>query len=162
MEAVVQDKATPPRFRILSSRNPPTLKANIAALERLLAHNRDARIVWAHVGSDHTGDMTVPLLKRLLEAHLNLYMQLKIDNPPPSFPQNRPLDQNGRLRPEWLDLIRAFPDRFVLGSDTFYTPSGVFPSEANLNLLQSLLAQLPPDLALKVGFQNAAHIYNLR
>ena len=31
-----------------TSRNPETLKENLSAFERLLAHNRDAKIVWAH------------------------------------------------------------------------------------------------------------------
>jgi predicted TIM-barrel fold metal-dependent hydrolase len=161
MEAVLQDKPPHPRLVSLSRNNPPTLIANIAGFERLLQHNRNARIVWAHVGWDNTGDMTVGLLRRLLGAHPNVYLQLKIDNPPATFPANRPLDSANRLKPEWLDLIRSFPDRFVMGSDIFYTEAGTV-SNLTLQPLTSLLSQLPPDLALKVGLENPVRIYKLR
>lgn len=161
MEAVLQDKPLHPRLVFLSRNNPSTLIANIAGFERLLQHNRNARIVWAHVGWDNTGDMTVGLLRRLLGAHPNLYLQLKIDNLPATFPANRPLDSANRLKPEWLDLIRSFPDRFVMGSDIFYTEAGTV-SNLTLQPLTSLLSQLPPDLALKVGFENVVRIYKLR
>ena len=42
--------------------NPPTLMGNIAGFERLLAHDRNARIVWAHGGSDFSGNMTPALI----------------------------------------------------------------------------------------------------
>jgi hypothetical protein len=115
MEAVARAQAVHQRFRTLSSRNPTSLQENIAAFERLLAHNRQAKIVWAHVGWDNTGDMTTTLLRRLLAAHPNLYLQLKIDNPPATFPQNRVLDPADRLKADWLALMRDYPDRFVLG-----------------------------------------------
>ncbi len=161
MDAVVQDMPTPIRFTRSSTQNPRTLAANVAAFERLLSHNRNARIVWAHVGWDNTGEMTVSLLRRLLAAHPNLYLQIKIDNPPTQFSQNRVLDQNGTLRSEWLDLMRAFPDRFVLGTDSFYTTTGV-PSDAGLRQMQSLVQQLPADLARKVGFDNPIAVYRLQ
>ncbi|MCP5049928.1 MAG: hypothetical protein GY940_22365, partial [bacterium] len=52
MEAVPKEMATPRVLFKRSSRNPDTLKANIPALERLLKHNRKARIVWQHIGWD--------------------------------------------------------------------------------------------------------------
>ena len=53
---------------------PPVLRANLAGFERLLAHNRGARIVWAHAGSDQLGWWTADLSRRLLTTHPNLYM----------------------------------------------------------------------------------------
>ena len=143
--------------------NPPTLRENISGLERLLAHNRDARIVWAHAGWDNTGHRTVALMRRLLETHSNLYMNIKLpiggkrdDRTPP---ENQPVDADGRIRPEWLALLQEFPDRFVLGSEAFY---GIEAMARSASRAQSpFIEQLPPDLARKVGHENAARIYRL-
>lgn len=160
MEAVAEEMPTPRRFLTLSPSNPPTLRENISAFERLLSHNPKARVVWAHVGWDNTGHMTVELLRRLLQGHSNLYMQIKIEEIAPTFPQHYPLDRNGNLRPEWLDLIRSFPDRFVLGSDALYAEPDQY--QGRMELTRALLGQLPPTLARQVGYDNAIRIYKLK
>lgn len=147
--------------------NPSFLAENISAFERLLAHNRHARIVWAHAGWDNTGYRTVELISRLLRAHPNLYMNIKIrpgdEDPSP----NRPVDADGRILPEWLDLMRAFPNRFLIGLDLKY-PEEWHSQPDQFLLLQGLtqpfrdfLDQLPPGLARLVGYGNAVRIYNL-
>jgi hypothetical protein len=76
MEALPQDSPPPP---FLASFNPARLPANIAAFERLLEHNRQAIIVWAHAGwDDPTGERTVPLMRALLAKHANLSMSIKL------------------------------------------------------------------------------------
>ncbi|HEY2987488.1 MAG TPA: hypothetical protein VGL11_07165 [Candidatus Binatia bacterium] len=116
MEAVPQDMAF--SRRASGGRNPETLRENISGLERLLAHNRKARIVWAHAGWDLTGERTVPLMRSLLEKHPNLYMSVKLDESG-SRPTS-PFDPDDGLKPGWLTMLRDFPDRFVIGSDQFF------------------------------------------
>lgn len=158
MEAVPHDMPLPARFN--SPPNPRTLRENLRAFERLLSHNRKARIVWAHAGWDNTGYLTVSLMRRLLETHPNLYMSVKIDRL--SLPQNRPLDENGGIRPEWVDLIRSFPDRFLIGSDQFYGIPGLTPKRPPSSRgPRAFMNQLPQDLARKVGYENAIRIYRL-
>jgi hypothetical protein len=77
MEAVPRDMPFPRRPS--GGRNPESLQENISGLERLLAHNGNAHIVWAHAGWDLTGERTVPLMRSLLEKHPNLYMSVKLD-----------------------------------------------------------------------------------
>lgn len=159
MEAVPHDMPLPARFD--SPPNPKVLRENLSAFERLLSHDRKARIVWAHVGWDNTGYLSVALLRRLLEAHPNLYMSLKIDWL--SLPQNRPLSENGEIRPEWAELIRAFPDRFLIGSDQFYpSPKSMRRRPPSSAGPRAFLNQLPPDLAREVGYENAVRIYRLK
>jgi hypothetical protein len=57
--------------------NPPLLAGNIDGFEQLLAQAPGARIVWAHGGSDFTGNFTPGLVKRLMDAHANLFMSLR-------------------------------------------------------------------------------------
>lgn len=168
IDAVTRDSPTPPPLRQLSPNNPATLKENIRGFERLLAHARDATVVWAHSGADQTGQSTPALYKRLMQAHPNLVLQLKIGAttvPGRSlFVQNDVLDGD-RLRPEWLDVIRSFPDRIVLGGDNFHSaPSARTPFQRpqdNGPRARVLLQQLPADLARKVASENALRIYRL-
>lgn len=115
MEAV--PKAMPLPAGLIQPPNQSPLHANLAAFERLLAHNPRAKILWAHGGWDNTGFRTPDLCRRLLRAHPNLYMEIKID--PLSLGKNAPLE-DGKLKPEWLRLFKDFPDRFVVGSDQHY------------------------------------------
>ena len=164
MDAVVSDIPLPARFS--SPPNPPTLRANVGALERLLAQNRKAKIVWEHAGSDFAGQWTVALSRALLAKHPNLYMSIRIN--PPGVPENSPFTEGREIKPEWLELLRAFPDRFVLGSDTFYGSPRITlpvrrpPPAMMLMPLRMLLARMPPDIARSVGSENAARIYRLK
>ena len=153
MEAVPQDIPLPAGLK--SPPNPPRLHANIAAFERLLSHNPHANIIWAHAGYDNTGYRTVDLDRRLLQAHPNLYLEIKCDQNAQG--KNYMMLADGKIKPEWLKLIEEFPDRFILGSDQHYPEAGT-PSErwqTNVNLFN----QLPADVRIKVGTENVAHIY---
>jgi predicted TIM-barrel fold metal-dependent hydrolase len=157
MEAVPQPMPLPAEWT--SSHNPPQLRANIAAFERLLAHNARAKIVWAHAGWDNTGYRTPELMRRLLEAHANLYMEVKID--PAEAGKNSPLVNggSGAVKPEWLQLFRDLPDRFVIGSDQHYPQPSKGPQRWQPVVL--MLNQLPADLQHKIGIENAMRIYRL-
>lgn len=158
MEAVSGEMAVPARLK--SSNNPKLLRPNIEAFERLLTHNRSTKIIWAHAGWDNTGDRTVLLMSELLTKHPNLLMSIKIGRD--SLPGNRPFDKNG-LKPEWLDLIRKFPDRFIIGSDEFFPAPGIgFSSPSRLETTFRLLSLLPHDLAYKIGFENPNRIFRLK
>ncbi len=170
MEAVSEPLRLPSRFS--SPPNPATLAPNIPAFERLLAHNREARIIWVHAGWDNTGHRTAALSTALLQRHPNLYMSLRIVSPPegrpahePSLTENRPVDDHGKIKPEWLELLSAFPDRFLLGSDEFFLSPEIrrqrHPSTGSAEATTGLLSQLPPDLAGKVGHENARRVFGL-
>ena len=64
MGPVPSDVATPAHLQ--AGQNPPLLRANIEGFERLLAHNRKTKIVWAHAGSDPLGHFTPALVRALL------------------------------------------------------------------------------------------------
>jgi hypothetical protein len=159
MEAVPNRMPLP--GHLSSPPNPRWVEANIDRFERLLAHNRRARIMWAHVGWGHTGQRTTALCDRLLGRNANLYMSFKMHRH--SVPGNRPIARGIGLKPEWLALIRKHPDRFVIGTDQFYLapgarrrlPTSVYGPAA-------LMRFLPADLARRVGLDNPRHIYNLK
>lgn len=156
MEAVPADMALPHVGLPLTSLNPSRLTANIAGLERLLDHDRRAPIVWEQTGWDNTGFKNVELLRTLLTAHPNLYLSIKIRT---NTPANIPIDpQGGRIVPAWRGLIDAFPDRFVLGSDTFFGNSG---DAGTLSNDRNFVRQLSPETARAVAIDNAIRLYHL-
>ena len=157
MEAVPQDMDLPAPLK--SPPNPPRLHANIAGFERLLSHNPRAKIIWAHLAWDNTGYRTPELMRKLLDAHPNLYMEIKVD--PVDTGKSSPLANgaSGTIKPEWLKLFSDFPDRFLIGTDQHY-PEGSGPQRWQAAVL--LFNQLPAAVRQKIGTENAIRIYHLK
>ena len=157
--------------------NPPTLMGNIAGFERLLAHDRNARIVWAHGGSDFTGNMTPALIGRLMDAHSNLYMSLRPMPPGVTLLPRFGLRLHNTLMPasgvdgSWLGLLKRHSDRFVLGADAFFVAQSAPPdsplrilalgNEVRLGAVGQLLSRLPAQLTSKIAQENAVRLYRL-
>jgi predicted TIM-barrel fold metal-dependent hydrolase len=166
-DVVAQDMKLP--AGLATPANPPEFAANLVAFERLLAHERRARIVWAHAGSDMLGHGTPGLARDLLRRHPNLYMSLRLM--PGRAPQNHPLTRELALKPEWRRLLGDFPDRFTIGTDRFVpapglsgtAPGQVFArlSATNLERTRAFLAALPEDLRRRIAIENARRIYKL-
>ncbi|MEK7244692.1 MAG: amidohydrolase family protein [Pseudomonadota bacterium] len=166
MEPVSEDGAPSPK--LFADLNPPTMRENMRAFERLLAHNREAIIVWAHAGRDQTRFWTPALSRELFERHPNLHMSLAVRSKMTPAPfQAMTLD--GLLKPAWSKLIEDFPDRFVIGTDRFYAygrtggPADTF-AQRSADFTEGarvLLAQLSPGVARKVACENAERIYRL-
>ena len=147
--------------------NPRRLDANLAAFERLLAHNRAAKFVWAHAGSDLLGHWTPALSRALLRRHPNLFMSIRLTPPLPIF-HNHVMDEAGRIDDDWLSVFRQFPSRFVIGGDQFFvgnvpegTPAARFARHAARRRADTrrFLAALPKDLATRIGRENALRLY---
>jgi hypothetical protein len=157
--------------------NPATLKGNIPGFEKLLAHERNARIVWAHGGSDFTGNMTPALIGRLMDAHSNLYMSLRpvtaaaTSASPFNLQYYNLIMRPKGIESEWLDLLNRHSDRFVMGADAFVLSSSVPPdaplatlsrgNDGRFTAANRVLSLLPPDVAQKVGADNAIRLYRL-
>lgn len=159
-DMVPKDMPLPPILK--SPPNPAQLPANREAFERLLAHNRKARIVWSHVGFEPINTRDPQVVTEMLRANPNLYMSFRLNRGGPR--NTMALDPAGQLREGWLALVQAFPDRFMLGSDAFYAPTGISrgSSAGGMDNLRSLVEQLPPELALKVASENARRLYKLK
>lgn len=163
MEAIPNDMPLPDR-RILrrSGNNPKVLRENISAFERLLGHDPKAKIIWAHVGWCNTGFRTPDLCRRLLSQHPNLTMSFKLSSE--SVLETRPIGEDRQfIKPEWLQLLKEFPDRFIIGTDQFYVPPGarsIGPQKTEAT--RHFMTLLPPDLARQIGFENPRRIFNLK
>ncbi len=160
IEIVTQRFEVPVALHSNSARNPSHVAENLRAFERLLAHNRGAKIVWDHLGMDTTNQRTPELTRRLLREHPNLYIGIS--------PKGGPLVRNwlmqkGRgINPDWRAVIVEFPDRFVIGTDSFYQPDAPtrrMPVAAPL--VPRLVHQLPPRVARMVAYENAQRVFGI-
>ena len=167
MDATEGETPIPPRFA--GGANPSTLPDTLGTLPRLLAHNPKAKIVWAHGASDPIGGMTAATIGRLMDAHPNLYVSLRVVGP--QAPVANKVFGPGGIEPAWSELLTRHADRFVIGSDSFMVASSVRGSgpgrtfaERNapkLNATNRFLSLLPGEIAEKIGRDNAVRIYRL-
>jgi predicted TIM-barrel fold metal-dependent hydrolase len=167
MDAVEGQMPTP--SHLAGYANPPTLPDTMGALARLLAYNPKAKIVWAHGGSDPLGAMTAAAIGRLMDAHGNLFVSLRI--PPPQAPVHNKALTGAGVDPEWQGIFTRHADRFVIGTDAFIvSPSvrgrgpGISFAEKNVPAFHAtvrLLSMLAPELAWKIGRENAIRLYKL-
>ena len=161
MEIVTEDMETPTELPGQNGKNPDKIKENLSKFEKLLKHNREAKIVWQHIGWDNTGKMTPALLKQILESNPNLYLSLR--DAKKETGNNSPTDADGKLKNDWLKLIKEFPDRFVVGSDFFYGGAYVnrpFPDSRGST--RNIINQLSFSLAKKLAYENVEKIYGVK
>jgi predicted TIM-barrel fold metal-dependent hydrolase len=159
-EIVPNDMAVPAKLIKQSIKNPPRVHANLASLERLLAHNPRTQIILSH-SVDSTGFRTAGIIRGLLERHPNMSMSLNVF-PKFVFPENLPLQLTGGVKPEWLRLIKDYPDRFMLGSDQRYSaPCQACKMADRIGPTRRWLDVLPPDIALKIAFENPRRVFRM-
>lgn len=136
----------------------------LPALERLLAHNRNTKIVWAHTGWSELGNATADVWERLMTRHPNLYGSIKHRSLDSKYASRKVAlrHRDGRIKADWLHLFERFPDRFMIGSDI---APGVFVKHGNylrhLKRMQKFLRRLPPHLLGPIARDNAIRVFNL-
>lgn len=118
-----------------------------------LASNPRTRIIWAHAGTSGTINRwqermpgLAKAIDELLGKHDNLWIDLSWSVLEPHI-----LNSDEDPRKAWLELVRKYPDRFMLGSDVV----GHFGSVGKLmNRFAPLLDALPDDVARKLARDN--------
>ena len=123
-------------------------------LEAALSANPQTRFVLAHAGTSGGVEerqaplgTLVPILRALLSRYAHFYVDLSWSV------KDHYLLKNDKPASEWVELIRDYPDRFVLGSDLV----GHFDSMKRLmDDYQPLLDALPQKVAEQLASGNAA------
>jgi Amidohydrolase len=119
------------------------------AIELLMAHAPKARLIWAHTG---IGGAPVTRVRALLLKYPQLMGELSY----------RPglTDADGRLSAEWKALLSEFPERFLIGSDTWINPRWQ-AYEALMAQARTWLGDLPPAAASRIAWGNAAQLFGV-
>ena len=124
------------------------------AIDLLMAHapskGSNLRLIWAHTG---IGGAPIERVQALLERYPLLMGELSY----------RPglTCEGGKLCPEWRALILKFPERFVIGSDTWVNQRWSAYDEI-MRGYRTWLGDLPADVAQRVAWGNAAALFDLR
>ena len=124
------------------------------AIDLLMANapskGRNLRLIWAHTG---IGGAPIERVQALLERYPLLMGELSY----------RPglTCEGGGLCPEWRALILKYPERFMIGSDTWVNQRWSAYDEI-MRGYRTWLGELPPDVARRIAWGNAAALFDLR
>ena len=124
------------------------------AIDLLMANTpskgRQTRLIWAHTGIGGTPVARVDALMArypLLMGELSYRPGLTCDG--------------GLLCPEWRALLLKYPNRFVIGSDTWVNQRWQYYDEL-MQGYRTWLGGLPPEVARAIGWDNAAGWFGLK
>jgi predicted TIM-barrel fold metal-dependent hydrolase len=106
------------------------------------------RFLWAHAG------MTAPAstVGRLLERFPKLYVELAL---------RTDVASGGTLDPEWRAVFVKYPDRIMVGTDTWVTSRWEVMRDYHRDV-QAWLAQLPRDVAEAIAWKNGERLFPAR
>jgi hypothetical protein len=116
------------------------------AIRRIFAQNPDAIVLWAHSGFEGPGEIA-----EMLERYPRLWTDLAFRN------EHATADE---VVPEWRELFERFPDRFVIGTDTF-TLERWSSVEDHASWNRAWLESLPGALRDAIAFGNAERLLGM-
>jgi hypothetical protein len=120
--------------------------ADDEAVEILMRHNPRARIIWAHTGFGLASERVAAMLGKYPKLWGELSYRSGI------------VDGSGKLTPEWRALFEQYPDRFLLGSDTWVPERWAGYGEIMAGY-RGWLAQLSPQVAKLIAHGNARALF---
>jgi hypothetical protein len=135
------DLAVPRRMVALAREQGLLLHAHsdLDCIERLLKQWPEARVLWAHSGFERPEPV-----RQALRRHPRLSCDLAFRGDHAS---------GGQVDAGWREAFEEFPDRFMVGTDTF-TPERWHYIGPHADGARAWLASLPPALAERIGWRN--------
>ena len=114
-------------------------------IERIFALYPGARVIWAHTGMGTAEGRVDELFARYPTLHGELSYRGGIAD-------------GGTLSPAWRQLFTKYPQRFVLGSDTWMPQRWPDVPEI-MDGYRAWLSQLPPEVAENIAWRNGARLF---
>ena len=114
------------------------------AVVRHFQQDPDAKVLWAHSGFERPEKV-----REMLRRYPRLTCDLAFLTAHAS---------NGKVAPAWREAFLEFPDRFVVGTDTF-TPERWHYVVEHARWSRAWLADLPPDVARKIAYENGDRLF---
>jgi len=118
--------------------------SDIDAIERLFKQDPNARILWAHSGFERP-----ERVREMLRKYKSLACDLAFRN------DHAP---GGKLDPDWRAAFMEFPDRFMVGTDT-YTPERWHYLGEHARWSRGWLADLPLEIAERIAWKNGEAMF---
>jgi hypothetical protein len=117
------------------------------AVDRIFQQDPGARVLWAHSGFEQPAKV-----REMLRKHKNLWADL-------AFRSEQ--GTGGKVPPEWRETFTEFPDRFMVGTDTFVPERWHYVPD-NATFSRAWLDDLPRDLAERIAWKNAEALFGTR
>jgi hypothetical protein len=135
------------RFAELAVDRDLFLQAHVdeSAIEKLLTLYPKARFLWAHAGMS----ASAASVGRLLERFPKLYVELAL---------RTDVAPGGTLDPAWRAVFVKYPDRFMVGTDTWVTSRWEAMRDYHRDV-QVWLGQLPRDVAEAIAWKNGDRLF---
>ncbi len=114
------------------------------AVERLFRQWPEARILWAHSGFDRPEKV-----REVLRRYPRLWADLAFRGDHATL---------GKVDPGWREAFMEFPDRFMIGTDTF-TPERWYYIGDHANYSRGWLSDLPKSVAEQIGWRNGERLF---
>lgn len=113
------------------------------AIDLIFKSYPDALVLWAHSGFDRP-----EAVRQVLERHENLWADLAFRS-----------DQSvgGKVADDWLPVFTAFPDRFMVGTDTF-APERWYYVGDHADFSREWITSLPGELVDRIAYRNAENM----
>jgi len=105
------------------------------------------RIIWAHAG------MLEPA--EVVEAMMAKYDSLYADT---SYRESDIMNEDGSIDADWRRVIERFPDRFMVGSDT-WTNSQWAEYRELIDINRKWLSQFSRSVAERIAYKNAERLF---
>ena len=132
---------------LVSSRQLPMLiHGDPAVIDTVYDIAPTMQVIWAHAGTFPYPDLVADYIQRYPMLLVDLSMR------------DERIAPQGRLDDAWYELFVTYPDRFMVGVDT-YSPSRWQSFDAVVARIQNWLSQLPEDVAAKLAYRNARDLY---
>ena len=118
-----------------------------AVIDTLYDYAPQQPVIWAHAGAyPHP-----PLLADYLARYPALYLDLSV--------RDGRIAPSGELAQEWYELFEQYPQRILLGVDTFSSNRWREFGRV-ITVTRQWLAQLPQDVAQKLAHDNARRLFS--
>ncbi|MGI9365735.1 MAG: amidohydrolase family protein [Rhizobiaceae bacterium] len=114
--------------------------SDVEAIDLIFETYPDALVLWAHSGFDRPD-----VVREVLARHKNLWADLAFRSDQAS---------GGKVSSDWLPVFKEFPDRFMVGTDTF-APERWYYVQDHANFSREWISTLPSELINRLAYRNA-------
>ncbi|MBI2368894.1 MAG: amidohydrolase family protein [Deltaproteobacteria bacterium] len=118
--------------------------ADDVAVEELIRLRPEVRVLWAHAGMSSPPETVGRLLDRYPTLQVELALRFDVAS-------------GGTLDPAWRALFLRYPERFLVGTDTWINAQWERLPEI-LDGFRVWLRQLPPEVAEQIAYRNAERL----
>lgn len=114
------------------------------AVEWHFRQDPGAKVLWAHSGFENPDNV-----RAMLRKYSNLWCDLAFLTSHAS---------GGKVNPAWRAAFLEFPDRFLVGTDSF-TPERLHYIAEHARWSRQWLADLPKEVAEQIGYKNGERLF---